>query len=566
MSALSKQIAAHPFFTADVSAMPIDERVALAYQRGLLMIRSYNLTADDIYNLTPKFRAMFYDPLISLDGGLFTVLVAQINLAIGTISRYLPSRPDLFPLVDALLKGEIIGLYLLSERGHGIDAFNIETTAHQQDDGSFVLHTPTEEASKFMPASNPGFGYNKVAVVMARLIVKGEDRGMRPFLVPICNTRELYPGVMSIRLPLRSGASPLDFSMTRFNKVKLPPTAILTDSLEAPKDARADWWNTIWRVPIGSFFVSGPCINGMKHTAYVGGKYSLRRHVAPHGEKIPIFSFPTQQWAVLHAVASARVLDPWFQHVAPLFCDPKGVPAIKHGLAVLMKATVIRQSMKTSHEMAERCGAQGTFDTNFIARHKTDLDSTGIAEGDVLGLCIKLWAELILGRYALPIPPKKESLLARHAHGLIEEGRQLLRNIPGGHRSEAAEYTLLPDAERAIIALGHASAYSAAQKAGVPQVLLDIYECAAIRDDPVWFSEKAGITRDAQREREGVALRKAVPDIEKHLEDLDIKHAVRSSIISDQDWLAQVQRMPKFTGNAQSGIPGVHPSLDGARL
>jgi acyl-CoA oxidase len=177
-----------------------------------------------------------------------------------------------------------------------------------------------------------------------------------------------------------------------------------------------------------------------------------------------------------------------------------------------------------------------------------------------------LWAELILGRYALPIPPKKESLLARHAHGLIEEGRQLLRNIPGGHRSEAAEYSLLPDAERAIIALGHASAYSAAQKAGVPQVLLDIYECVAIRDDPVWFSEKAGISRDAQREREGVALRKAAPDIEKHLEDLDIKHAVRSSIISDQDWLAQVQRMPKFTGNAQSGIPGVHPALDGARL
>lgn len=223
---------------------------------------------------------------------------------------------------------------------------------------------------RFMPASNPGFGYNKVAVVMAKLIVKGEDRGMRPFLVPICNTREAYPGIMSIRLPLRSGASPLDFSMTRFNKVKLPSTAILTDSLEAPKDMRAAWWDTIWRVPIGSYFVSGPCINGIKHTAYVGGKYSLRRHVAPHGEKIPIFSFPTQQWAVMSAVAAARVLDPWFHHVSPLFCDPKGVPAVKHGLAVLMKATVVRQAMKTSQEMAERCGAQGTFDTNFIARHK----------------------------------------------------------------------------------------------------------------------------------------------------------------------------------------------------
>jgi acyl-CoA oxidase len=436
-----------------------------------------------------------------------------------------------------------------------------------------------------MPASNPTFGVNKVAIVMARLIVKGEDRGMRPFLVPICNTREPFPGIISIRLPLRSGASPLDFSMTRFNKVKLPSTALLSDTLEAPRDARAAWWDTLWRIPIGSFVVSSPCVTGLKHTAYIGGTYSLRRHVAPHGEKVPIFSFPTQQWSVLHAVASARVLEAWYQEVAPIFSDPEAARPIKHGLAVLVKATVIREAMECGHEMAERCGAQGTFDTNFIARHKVlkfiicdyeplfadtnlqaDLDSVIIAEGDVLALCIRLWGELILGRYTLPIPAAKESLLAKHAHGLLEEGRQILRTIPGGHRSEAAEYMLLPEAERAVVALGHASAYTAAQKAGVPKVLLDLYECAAIRDDPSWFSENAGINREAQRVREGVALRQAAPDIEKHLEDLNIKHAVRSSIISDSNWLAQVQRMPKYIGNAQSGIPGVIPAKDGSRL
>jgi alkylation response protein AidB-like acyl-CoA dehydrogenase len=221
-----------------------------------------------------------------------------------------------------------------------------------------------------MPASNPTFGINKIALVMARLIIRGEDKGMRPFIVPICNTREPYPGIVSIRLPLRSGASPLDFSMTRFNKVKLPASALLSDSLEVPKDARAAWWDTLWRIPIGSFAVAGPCVSGLKHTAYIGGAYSLRRHVAPHGERIPIFSFPTQQWSVLHAVASARVLDAWYREVAPVFADPKATHPIKHGLAVLVKATVIREAMECAHEMAERCGAQGTFDTNFLARHK----------------------------------------------------------------------------------------------------------------------------------------------------------------------------------------------------
>ncbi|KAF8262180.1 hypothetical protein EI94DRAFT_1809183 [Lactarius quietus] len=161
---------------------------------------------------------------------------------------------------------------------------------------------------------------------------------------------------------------------------------------------------------------------------------------------------------------------------------------IKHSLDVLVKATVIRQSMECAHKMAERCGAQGTFDTNYIARHKADLNSVIIAEGDVLALYIRLWGELVLGRYMLPIPASKDSLLTKHAHGLLEEARQTLHRLPGGHHSEAAEYELLPKAERAIIAQGHACTYSTSRHAGVSQVLLDLYECAAIHCNQAWLS------------------------------------------------------------------------------
>jgi hypothetical protein len=81
------------------------------------------------------------------------------------------------------------------------------------------------------------------------LIVKG-------VIVPICNTREPFPRVVSIRFPLRSGASPLDFSMTGFNKVKLPASALLSNSFDGPKDVRAAWWDTLWRIPIRSFVVT----------------------------------------------------------------------------------------------------------------------------------------------------------------------------------------------------------------------------------------------------------------------------------------------------------------------
>lgn len=76
------------------------------------------------------------------------MLAAHVGLAIGTLSRHLDSRPEFRPLVDSWLNFDTVGLYLLSERGHGLDAFNIETTATLTEQG-YILHTPREEAAKY---------------------------------------------------------------------------------------------------------------------------------------------------------------------------------------------------------------------------------------------------------------------------------------------------------------------------------------------------------------------------------------------------------------------------------
>lgn len=92
---------------------------------------------------------MFTDPIHCLDIAMFTILAAHVGLAIGTLSRHLRRRPDLRPLVDRLLRFDTVGIYLLTERGHGLDAFNIETTATKVDTG-FILNTPCEEAAKYV--------------------------------------------------------------------------------------------------------------------------------------------------------------------------------------------------------------------------------------------------------------------------------------------------------------------------------------------------------------------------------------------------------------------------------
>ena len=47
------------------------------------------MTPDDILKLGPKLWALFDDPCIALDSGLFAILVAQVDLIIGTLSCFL---------------------------------------------------------------------------------------------------------------------------------------------------------------------------------------------------------------------------------------------------------------------------------------------------------------------------------------------------------------------------------------------------------------------------------------------------------------------------------------------
>jgi hypothetical protein len=88
-----------------------------------------------------------------------------------------------------------------------------------------------------MPTSNPTLVFNKIALVKTRPMIKGEDHGMCPFIVPIRTTREPYShGILSICQPLRSGASPLDL---------VHDVLQVQDAFESPRDARAAWWDTL---------------------------------------------------------------------------------------------------------------------------------------------------------------------------------------------------------------------------------------------------------------------------------------------------------------------------------
>ena len=166
------------------------------------------------------------------------------------------------------------------------------------------------------------------------------------------------------------------------------------------------------------------------------------------------------------------------------------------------------------------------------------MDNRGIsiAEGDVLVLCIRLFSELLQGRYSLPQPKQRDTLLARHSAQIFASCTAMLASFPNGHKDERFNGLVLPQSEPAVAALGHAMAYSYAIQEGVPPPLLDLFECAIINMDPGWYAEQMGITGDIRRAWEDRAVRAALPNLREYIDGLAVRPWITAPIVSDATW------------------------------
>ncbi len=158
-------------------------------------VKSIDLSAHDCTALTDKFWAMHWDNIAALDVAAFSILTIQYNLVAGALAPHAATRPELRPLLKQILDFDISGQFLLTELAHGLDAPNLETTATLLPSGEFDLHTPRLEACKFMPPAAPFGGMPRVGLVFARLMVDGESRGIRPFIVVLGDGKTMSKGI-----------------------------------------------------------------------------------------------------------------------------------------------------------------------------------------------------------------------------------------------------------------------------------------------------------------------------------------------------------------------------------
>lgn len=507
--------------------------------------------------MSEKFWSFHTDPIWAMDGAAATLGTIQINLCGGTIAKYVNQQPYLEATLQGILRFEYSGQFCLTEVGHGLDVFHLETTATLEN-GGFILNTPSERAAKYMPPTKP-MGDPCIAVVFAKAIVNGESHGIKPFLVPINDGVNMQPGVICKVLPHRGGSRPVNHSLTYFNNVRLPRSSLL-GTLDKPKDPHTSFLSVISRVAVGTIAIGSLGLPVLQLAAYIAAKYSLRRTIIDSkGVTKPIISFRTQKAPVLTAMAQYFVMKALQGVATNIFVDGTYDIRVRTAVGTILKVVMLQHCQASSLELGDRCGAQGLFEVNTFSVNFYDMRGTAIAEGDTLVLSIKLASELLLQRYRVPQAAEPKCLLALHEEGLFRELRLLLKNI-GHHRAPEFDRLVLPYCLPLVQAIGHRMAYDAAVSAGVDPSLIDLYVASCIKLDASWYVEMLGLSRAQQREMEAIAIDRVFPHIEEFLSGMaTLEPYVLAPIVSDERWAAYVSSLQSYASPLDNMCQAVEP-------
>ncbi|KAK2051143.1 putative acyl-CoA oxidase [Colletotrichum caudatum] len=490
----------------------------------------------------------------------FIIATIHLNLCVGTISMFARERTDLQALLDELLTFRACGQFMLTEVGHGLDARNLETTATMETDGSFILNTPTAGAAKAMPPTSPLAGMSRVAVVFARLVVGGDDRGVKPFVVQINDSRGMCDGIVSSVLPVRPGTKPLDHSITTFRNVRLQPAALLGSTSRADNERDA-FLAQIWRVSVGTLSLSIMGVSAIRVAGCIAAAYSRRRLVGDV-KRLPIMQFSTQQRPILKALAHGEVLHAYARWSVGEFMNPRRNADVRRGIATVFKALVMRSSRLLS-ELTERCGWQGLYAHNQISELASTFQGNSVAEGDTLVISIRLASELLTNKYRLPRATIPTGPLALYENGLIEEVMGQMKpasGSPGSLRSTSYNHSVLPRCRTIVEAIGQRMAYEAAQaQDGIAPEVLDLFEKSCIQEDPSWFVEHGSGTRSALQNSEDKAYCNLLPLLPSLVERANATAYITAPLIEERAMEEFIKGLPSFGASEDNATAGRTP-------
>ncbi|WP_051804173.1 acyl-CoA dehydrogenase [Streptomyces griseus] len=341
------------------------------------------------------------------DPSLCLAALVHHTLCLGSMVR-LTGEPGerLKRRMEALRSGRVKGTYLITEAGQANSHLATRTRAEfDRDTGEFVLHTPDPQAAKFGSAGT--LDVPQTAVVLARLLVDGEDRGVFAFVVDLTGDEGLLPGV-EVSSPLGLGALPLDYVLVRFHHVRVPYADWLADGagigsdggFHDPAGSSDRRLQRTLRVGQG-LWATMPAVAAAtaRQSAVQAVNYARQRRtqssLAPGA---PLLAYRTQQRAVLGALADAFALTCAAGGARAVWMDSLAAPmapagegagamgftpwaAVSRPLAAY-KAVAVRLAARVTADCQSRCGFSGHLDVNRLAAYHGFHHAFDAAGGD----------------------------------------------------------------------------------------------------------------------------------------------------------------------------------------
>ncbi len=398
-------VLADPIFAPREGLSPETE-AELAYDRLRFLARAFPITPDDVRTDSERLIAA-HERTALVDGTLCTVLSIHYSLCLGTILELGEDRSELMPHVRALESLQSVGVFLATEQAYGNNVAALETRAvYRPEERCFRLSTPSPRARKFMPNTACG-RIPKLAVVFARLIVRDEDQGVFPFVVPLHDDAgRIRPGIDIQPMGEKPGYA-LDNAITSFEEVALPKSSLLSGGIATLTDdgvfrATIDvphrrFLHFLDRVQSGRVLLTSGLSCLMAAAVQTALNYAAQRNsFSPVGD-VPIARFRNVQRDLFGVLAGAHAARAAMRHAKALMSERHSRRAREAFRTIAsLKAVTSYAAADGIAVCRERCGAAGLFAENRFVNWWVQAQGVITAEGDNQMMLLKVGRQLAL--------------------------------------------------------------------------------------------------------------------------------------------------------------------------
>ncbi|MBM7442416.1 acyl-CoA dehydrogenase family protein [Streptomyces sp. HB132] len=341
--------------------------------------------------------------------------------------------------LPALITGQLMGCFAMTETGHGSNVQALGTLArYDADSQEFVITTDGDGARKDYIGNAARHG--ELAVVFAQLEVGGKSEGVHAFVVPIRADGEVAPGVHIEDDGRKMGLNGVDNGRIRFDGVRVPREALLnrfadvtTEGVyESPiENLDRRFFTMLGTLVQGRVSVGGAGVNAAKIALAIATKYAVRRRqfeaTSDTTEEQLLLDYGLHQRRLLPLIARTYALhfaqDVVRTQLHEVFSGIKDDAYARRQLesrAAGTKALGTWHATRVVQECREACGGAGYLSVNRFAALKADSDIFTTFEGDNHVL-LQLVAKGLLTHYASEFEDLDQLGTVRYVTGLAVE-------------------------------------------------------------------------------------------------------------------------------------------------